>query len=849
MKRIIAFLLIICLASPFIPYTVSAQGARVGYIACAGNLFDTTVEPFLLKGVELYISAEDAAKFTGYTVEGVVDYTQAIEKFDSIISKYSDKFSYTVDFLCAVNSTQNKDKLRFERNGRKEILTFFEYNGEKWVSFSEAMYKLEGEVFQLEKGIYIRGVEHTKEELYEVAETTMDQAYLIEEDKGSFFGAYMYKYIMQAGVFSAESYFGNYKTEIYDQLFGELVNQKESDGYRLFKEGKSFQKAFNNIAEIELSHIETLEQNQNFYKSMLNGYVTNESIVQNLNIQDTNKVISIITDLPGEMLDLWVKNEYVDIGGLDVLSQMSVYYYMDSLVNTGSLYRNMMYYTYEEADIKRDVPEKARSVINDFMKLCESNDYKTQMSVYLKKELKTVLSDTISATIKNTAEIMGGFNVKAVELAVCIMDFFLNQIFDIHKKVDFAQKEYCLHDLQWGVLSLYNHYRESFDKAVNAKYAAMLYLRCAQLYYELYAEAYSADVEKTIKDYSDRIDKIAEFSDRDLSYERKMPEISVRKLFKNAYTEEEYVASKEGKKTTAAADSIRYFDTGAEKKYPFFIIEEGDKCGAIDENGNIIIPIEYTNLSLHIVWGSKNDEGGVYLYGQSTVDGEYYRFNHDGTVLKEYPAGWGWETGAEVYWSAPTNSPVMLCFDMETYYKEYDRDIYNDYRFSFLFGLKYCYASEEENIFIREVLAFEKEDTEYGVIRYNPIYNPNNEKYAVFNKETGGLITGFDFEDFEPFVNGIAAVKVEGGWKYINERGEYINHILYEALKTYSTNDAEMYSHINGYIVVKHNGCYGLINTYGETVLECKYQDMSQVNPSGCVWVKEGDIWKSIFVE
>lgn len=66
------------------------------------------------------------------------------------------------------------------------------------------------------------------------------------------------------------------------------------------------------------------------------------------------------------------------------------------------------------------------------------------------------------------------------------------------------------------------------------------------------------------------------------------------------------------------------------------------------------------------------------------------------------------------------------------------------------------------------------------------------------------------------FSGGMAAVKLEGNWGYINEKGTVVVTAKYEDAKPFRE---------NGMAAVKQNGKWGYVNSLGVQVIECIYED------------------------
>jgi hypothetical protein len=48
-----------------------------------------------------------------------------------------------------------------------------------------------------------------------------------------------------------------------------------------------------------------------------------------------------------------------------------------------------------------------------------------------------------------------------------------------------------------------------------------------------------------------------------------------------------------------------------------------------------------------------------------------------------------------------------------------------------------------------------------------------------------------------------------------------------------------IYIDVNGYVVIKINGKYGLLNSAGKQIIEPIYNGISNVSPDGYYWIKD----------
>ncbi len=290
---------------------------------------------------------------------------------------------------------------------------------------------------------------------------------------------------------------------------------------------------------------------------------------------------------------------------------------------------------------------------------------------------------------------------------------------------------------------------------------------------------------------------------------------------------------------TIPADDIRYLDSDV--GYKFAIIERDGKCGLINTDGEIILPVEYSSIDLNFLAPS---DMRLRLQAVISSENEYttYWIEADGTLTENLYGGWGAEGGIGIYWM--NGKPIMIDF--------FEGEIeYSVDRYTSDMGYKWSYAvasgKQSDIIPIREIKGYTEDQGWYYVDDENLVSN----KYALYNFRTKELITDFIFDDCsnEKFVEGILPVKKDGKWGYVNESGEMITDFIYDASETkeYYGNIIEtMYYTQSGYTIVRQGDLFGLMDKNGEFVLDIKYDDISQVNPDGYVWVKNGSNWTVI---
>ena len=90
----------------------------------------------------------------------------------------------------------------------------------------------------------------------------------------------------------------------------------------------------------------------------------------------------------------------------------------------------------------------------------------------------------------------------------------------------------------------------------------------------------------------------------------------------------------------------------------------------------------------------------------------------------------------------------------------------------------------------------------------------------------------WEFDVVCDFYKGFAVVKKDGKWGYINTKGEQIVECKFD----------DAYYFNEGFARVKKDGKWGYINTKGEQIIECKFDD-AYCFSEGFAWVEKDGKW------
>lgn len=101
-------------------------------------------------------------------------------------------------------------------------------------------------------------------------------------------------------------------------------------------------------------------------------------------------------------------------------------------------------------------------------------------------------------------------------------------------------------------------------------------------------------------------------------------------------------------------------------------------------------------------------------------------------------------------------------------------------------------------------------------------------KWGFINKK-GEVVVPIMYRDVSPFKNGFAYVTKnypwENGWGFINKQGQGITPFKYNVYYYGEEPDLTRHYFSEGMAVVEKNGKYGYVNTKGEEVIPCIYDE------------------------
>ena len=283
------------------------------------------------------------------------------------------------------------------------------------------------------------------------------------------------------------------------------------------------------------------------------------------------------------------------------------------------------------------------------------------------------------------------------------------------------------------------------------------------------------------------------------------------------------------------ADDIRYSKGTVD--YEIAVIERDGKFGAINDHGELVLPIEYYMLELQETqYGAESTMLAVWKETDEYDD--YAYLEKDGSFSDiEYDA-WGYDSSTDVYWR--DGAPEVwnrTDFIVGSTFEVYERYWHPQYNMLGTIALKPNTVVPVQHI----CGVTTNEDGEY-------IPEFITEKYALMDFNTRTLLTDFVYDGYSNvgFSEGVIAMKKGDRWGYVNEQGEAITPFEYE-LSEYGTDNRwtkeRMYAATNGYIVVKKDGRFGLIDLSGKTILPAEYEALSLVKSNRRLWFKKDGSW------
>ncbi len=255
-----------------------------------------------------------------------------------------------------------------------------------------------------------------------------------------------------------------------------------------------------------------------------------------------------------------------------------------------------------------------------------------------------------------------------------------------------------------------------------------------------------------------------------------------------------------------------------QKNSRYAVARKNGYYGLIDLDGKVIGDINYTGVGIGL---SKKVEGNYLL---NKPDGE--------VILVDEKSG-----------------AVQVFDDVD------DSDINN--------GVLYYYANQAFNmceVYNREkadkmpetAFPIRKSDTKFDEWeRYYDFLSGLSDKCAIWNKD--GLVSDFVYDECGSYSSGLMAVKENGKWGYVNDRGEIVIPLEYDAsweeyemgfgLSILDEQKAYCYAATEGYVPLVKDGVWEMRNTKGDLVIAPGIFEALRPVYDGKCWAKKNGKW------
>lgn len=261
-------------------------------------------------------------------------------------------------------------------------------------------------------------------------------------------------------------------------------------------------------------------------------------------------------------------------------------------------------------------------------------------------------------------------------------------------------------------------------------------------------------------------------------FEPKYSEITIGEYNENGMVfvkadDEENFVDKQGKKIYQSCEETEAWD--------WLKVKLNDKFGCVDEDGNVILPCEYTDLEL-----GSNHASCV----KATLDGKLNFVSYDGTILYEEIGEFNENGWAKVKRNA-----------------------------------QYGYIDEQGKVMIPT-----KYDTlELGAFQSNGYATVKGNNTINYVDKYGNMLYKLVRALGE---NGLAAAQDDSGyWGFIDENGKEVIPFYYTEVGDFQD---------NGLAKVKSGDSYGFINELGVIMIDPYYDEVSDFNENGMAMVRTG---------
>lgn len=483
MKRVIAFILAVLLIIPsaILPAAADRPDFTVN-VMCCSNVSDRLYITVLVHSDRLYISARDAAELSRST------YTVTDDRC------FFSKSDYELD--CIVGGG-------------------YEYDGELWLPLEKTMETLETSVtygvpVDDETALNILvfrtklcSAEQVLKEARRVMVTERGRYEIKDMDNmAGFWGKYCSFAVNLLSGDGLSYVTGGYDRELYEKIFVDLMTiNKDSgadiaeiliDGDTLLDRLSSGLEAYQSslleetVSRLELATMDTLER-------MDACYFLDDGL------NDWGKVAAMYSKLTDPLGLLFESKLGIEVKGFDFSSALSIAQMLRDADKTNDTMIRMLNTTIL-SDIGHETSTKKWSdmdkALDGVIDIFTSESALDQTVATVKYTFENALDETLTGLAgdpanyymqKGISYIVSSIlpvtklklaNGGVIELSKFMMNLALDGVFD---KMEFVEKSILLSSIQKRALEIYNIAKNDPDCAVNVKYSALLYLRCAQV--------------------------------------------------------------------------------------------------------------------------------------------------------------------------------------------------------------------------------------------------------------------------------------------------------------------------------------------------------------------------------
>lgn len=486
--------------------------------------------------------------------------------------------AYDIEKISGYSFKSNDQKFK-RGNITKSCKSSINYNFVPYYSLKTICNLLDVEVRDLGAGLSFMGKVHTVDELYKKVKDLIFDSNVYEvndtKDAGDFLGvgvvewAYMYDIISSGPISSSVEYvLGETDVDNYREIFMDVLQYDENNPlFELYKDTSKIVSIGDKLATISVGDSVELED--------LDDLLASDTISD---AEYLSVLANKFTDPLSLLFDYITKgNSDISIEGLDIGSQIDLYKYIDSILNAESIYRKMIVYSYASSN-QNYLPTLAKGTVKDITDTYCSDDYSNVTAMYIKDELKTIL--TKSGTKVLSKFLVDAFLDKGISLCFSLGSFLLKNIFNFvsnaSQKMSFIVKSNLLLGLQSNLKNMMSLNMTSNENALIVKYAAMLYLR--------YAELNSNYRDAAIKNESSfptliarKIAELAEYTDKDLTNKVDNSRLNIKELIQKYYIEVERYLSTDFRNFGYSEDIIKKIASVRETDFNFInIFDESD---------------------------------------------------------------------------------------------------------------------------------------------------------------------------------------------------------------------------------------------------------------------------------